>query len=121
MADEESQSPPSDSILNVTKKMLNVPIDYDAFDIDIITHINSVFATLRQLGVGPETTFSIEDAMTPWGEFIAGDLGIASVKSYMVNKVRLMFDPPTSGFTTKAIQDQIAEFEWRLNVASETP
>ena len=33
----------NDSILVSIKKMLGLPDEYDAFDLDIITHINSAF------------------------------------------------------------------------------
>ena len=39
------------SILTSIKKMLGVAEDYTEFDEDIITHINSVFLNLTQLGV----------------------------------------------------------------------
>jgi hypothetical protein len=50
------------SILTSTKKILGVSANYTAFDLDIITHINSVFSTLNQLGVGPANGFMIEDS-----------------------------------------------------------
>ena len=40
----------NDSILSSVKKMLGLPEEYDAFDLDIITHINSAFTVLTQLG-----------------------------------------------------------------------
>ena len=42
-----------DSILTSIKKLLGIDESYTHFDVDIIMHINSVFMTLRQLGVGP--------------------------------------------------------------------
>ena len=42
-----------DSILTSIKKMLGIAEDYTHFDADIIMHMNSVFMTLRQIGVGP--------------------------------------------------------------------
>lgn len=112
---------PKDSILNVTKKLLNAPVDYDFFDLDVLTHINSVFANLSQMGVGPKEGFFITDGSTPWSEYIKGDSNLNGVQSYMVNKVRLMFDLPTTSFAIAAIEKLCAEFEWRLHVASETP
>jgi hypothetical protein len=41
------------------------------------------------------------------------------VKSYVSMKVRLMFDPPTTGTLTDAINKQISELEWRMNFNSE--
>jgi hypothetical protein len=52
----------STSILTSTKKILGVSADDTVFDLDIITHINSAFSTLCQLGIGPATGFMIEDA-----------------------------------------------------------
>ena len=43
------------------------------------------------------------------------------IKPYVSTKVKTMFDPPTSSFVLDAMQKQIAEYEWRLNVAVETP
>lgn len=111
-----------DSILNTTKKLLNIPADYDAFDLDVIIHINSVFATLHQLGVGPVGSFSIENDGPKWSDFLpSNNPELVSVKSYMAAKVRMMFDPPTTSFAIDALGKIISEFEWRLNVGSETP
>ena len=57
------------SILNSVKKMLGMPIEYNPFDGDIIVHINSVFANLAQMGVGPKDGFAISDSSTTWSEF----------------------------------------------------
>ena len=53
------------SILKSTKKILGIAEDYTVFDLDIITHINSAFSTLTQLGVGPVEGFIIEDDTAP--------------------------------------------------------
>ena len=45
------------SILISTKKILGIAEDYTVFDLDIITHINTAFSTLTQLGVGPAEGF----------------------------------------------------------------
>ena len=42
-----------ESILTSIKLLLGITEDYDYFDAQIITHINSVFMILTQLGVGP--------------------------------------------------------------------
>lgn len=107
-----------DSILDTTKKMLGFDWDYTAFDLDIITHINSVFFTLQQLGVGPSTGFFIEDNTKTWAEFAAEE-HISAVKSYMYLKVRIIFDPPANSFTQDAMNKQATEYEWRLNAHME--
>lgn len=109
-----------DSILNSVKKKLGIQEDYTHFDEDIIIDINSVFMILNQLGVGPDEPFTIEDEDTYWEDFI-DNTRIEAVKSYMYMKVRLMFDPPTSGFLVDSLNKQIAELEWRMLVQAETP
>lgn len=107
------------SILTSTKKTLNLAEDYTAFDEDIIVHINSVFSTLNQLGVGPIEGFMIEDKDTTWDAFLGSDPRLNHVKTYMYLRVRMLFDPPTTGYHTEAMQKQIEEHEWRLNVQRE--
>jgi hypothetical protein len=109
----------SDSILDSTKKVLMLDADYDAFDMDIVMHINGVFSTLHQLGLGPDEGFMIEDDSAVWGDFLDGDNRLNSVKTLVFLKVRLLFDPPTTSFVLAAQQEQIKELEWRLNVVRE--
>lgn len=106
-----------ESILNSIKKLLGIAEDYDHFDSDIIMHINSVFATLTQLGVGPEDGFSINDESEKWEDFLPEERMLHSVKSYMFMKVKLMFDPPLSSAVIECTKEQIKELEWRLQVA----
>lgn len=106
-----------ESILNSIKKLLGIAEDYDYFDSDIIMHINSVFATLTQLGVGPEKGFSINDESEKWEDFLPEERMLHSVKSYMFMKVKLIFDPPLSSAVIECTKEQIKELEWRLQVA----
>lgn len=106
-----------DSILLSVKKMLGITEDYVHFDQDIIMHINTVFAILTQLGVGPEEGFSITDEDAVWKDFISESTKLESIKSYMYLKVRLLFDPPASSVIVDAINRSISELEWRINVA----
>ena len=108
----------TDSILDTTKKMLAIEADDIGFDLDIITHINSVFMTLQQLGIGPVEGFMIEDKDANWASFLAVDK-FNAVKSYMYLKVRLLFDPPSSGSVLSSFERQITEMEFRLNVLAE--
>lgn len=109
----------SESILNSTKKMLGIDADYDAFDMDVILHINSALSTLNQLGLGPEEGFMIEDETAEWGDLLEDDMRLNSVKSLIYLKVRLVFDPPSTSFVLEAMKEQINELEWRLNVYRE--
>jgi hypothetical protein len=105
----------NDSILTSIKKILSISEDYTAFDLDILTHINSVFSTLNELGIGPVDGFMIDDETAVWADFLAGDNRLNNVKSYMYLRVRLLFDPPATSFHISAIKEQIQELEWRLN------
>lgn len=108
------------SILNSTKKILGIAEDYTVFDLDIITHINTAFSTLAQLGVGPTAGFMINDAEEVWTDFIPeGDFQYNSVKSYVFLKVRQLFDPPQTSYLISATEKQIEELEWRLNTHRE--
>lgn len=98
--------------------MLGIEEDYEHFDQDIIMHINSVFSVLTQLGIGPSEGFHISDKSTTWGEYLGDNRQLEMVRSYMYLKVRLLFDPPTSGAgVIDSINNMIKEYEWRLNVA----
>lgn len=107
----------NESILNSIKKLLGLAESYTEFNTDIKIHINSVFAILQQLGVGPENGFRITGETETWADFIGTETTIDDVKSYVYLKVRLMFDPPTNSSILKANEELIKELEWRLNVA----
>ena len=106
-----------DSILRTIKKMIGLPLkDFGQFDLDLIVHINAAFNTLTQLGVGPVEGFTITGLDEVWEDFVT-DQRLDMIKSYIYMKVRLAFDPPSSSTVIEAFNKQIAEFEWRLNVA----
>lgn len=109
------------SILTSTKKILGIADDYTVFDLDIITHINSAFSTLTQLGVGPPAGYMIEDKSDTWEDFFdsEAEMPYNSVKSYVFLKVRQLFDPPTTSYLISAVERQIEQLEWRLNVYRE--
>jgi hypothetical protein len=109
----------SDSILLSTKKILGIAADYTVFDEDIILHINSVFSTLHQLGLGPVTGFVIFGPDETWDLFLDNDPRYNAVKSYMYLRVRLLFDPPTTSYLINSMDQQRQELEWRLNVVRE--
>lgn len=108
-----------DSILNSIKKFLGIGVDYDAFDMDIMIHINSVFSILTQLGVGPSGGFMICDSTSQWSDFIEDEKLFNIIKTYIYLKVRLLFDPPINSSVLDAMKKQIEEFEWRINIYAE--
>lgn len=106
----------ADSILDSIKKKLGLGADYDVYDLDVMTHINTVFMSLNQLGIGPAEGFSIEDADVTWDTFLGAQHSplLNAVKSYIFFKVKLAFDPPQQSFVIASYEKQIAELEFRL-------
>lgn len=110
-----------DSILLSVRDML----DSDSyFDPQLMIHINTVFSILSDLGVGPDDGFMITGETETWTDFLNyvddNKKIFNMVKSYMVIKVKLLFD--TSSMQTSAIQlmkDEADEYEWRLRTEAE--
>jgi hypothetical protein len=109
-----------DSILTSVKKLLGIAEEYTHFDSDIIMHINTVFSSLTQMGVGPAEGFAIVDEYAIWDEFTSENTSLAAVKTYMYLKVRLLFDPPQNSSVMSSMERQASELEWRLNLTGET-
>jgi hypothetical protein len=107
------------SILKSTKKILGLAEDYEAFDLDVITHINASFSTLSQLGVGPDVGFAIEDATSEWTDFIDAGPQLNQVKTFVYLKTRMLFDPPTTSYLIGAFEKQLEEVTWRINTLRE--
>ena len=108
------------SILKSTKKTLGVDPGDTSFDLDIITHINSEFSTLTDLGVGPAEGFVIEDDSAEWESYLADDqVKLSKVKTCIYLRSRLLFDPPVQGFLLDAVKEQLREAEWRLSTNRE--
>lgn len=111
----------TDTILDDIKKQLNV-VD-DDFDSDVIAAINSAFASLHQLGVGPAAGFYIESNDSPkkkWTDFCPKGPVMSLTKSYVYKKARLEFDPPgqPSSLLT-SLENEIKQDEFRLNIYAE--
>lgn len=106
------------SILDDIKQMLNLEKGYDPFDTDIQIYINSAFGTLYQLGVLTDK-YSITGCDETWDDVPLIRNQVQEIKVYIYLYTRLRFDPPTNSFVTEAIEKQISEAEWRLNVEAE--
>lgn len=104
-----------ESILESIKKLIGPSAQYDIFDNDLIMHINSAFFTLHQLGL-TEDPFAISGTEEVWEDFHP-DIDLEAVKTYVYLKAKMYFDPPTNSALISAINEQIKELEWRLNVA----
>lgn len=110
----------TDSIFDSVKKTLGVDPTLTVFDSVIMLHINTVFSTLNELGIGPDDGFMIDNSTSTWDNFLNGDKRLNSVKTYMSLRVRVLFDNATlTSFLLDALDKQIKELEWRLNVVRE--
>jgi hypothetical protein len=108
-----------DSILDSVKKLMGIDPTYDAFDVDMIMHINAVLATLNQIGIGPTEGYAIEDASATWSDFLGTDPRLNDAKTYMYMKIKVLFDPPEQWHLMAAMKEQIVELEWRISVKRE--
>lgn len=108
-----------ESILVYVKKLLGIQADYTHFDPDVIYGINAAFAVLTQLGVGPAEGFAISDDTSKWTDFVPDAARLSLIKEYVCLRTRLLFDPPTSSALIDVMNKSVAEYEWRLYVASD--
>lgn len=115
----------NDSILEDVRKLIGPSADCDAFDTDLIIHINSAFVRLYTLGIGvgvyEERPFVITGVDETWNDFAQEDDRLRILPALIYAKVRLIFDPPTSSFVLESLKNQIAEMEWQLLMMFETP
>lgn len=104
----------SDSVLSSTKQMLGISPEDTSFDVNVIMSINTALIILMDLGLTEvEDQIVTSDKMT-WDELLGGRTDIEYVKTYVYQKVKLIFDPPTSTAAIDAMQRSISELEWRI-------
>lgn len=106
-----------DSILMTIRKLVCGDPYADHFDTDLLVHINACFAILNQLGVGPENGFVVTDETQSWSSYVADNRTLNMVKTYVTLKVKKIFDPPLTSSVLEAMDKEISQLEWRLNVA----
>ena len=107
------------SILETVNGALGLPITETAFDSEVILHINSALMTLYQNGAG--NPIVVRDYTQGWDEFkndrqVEGNKVFEFVKSYVVLKTKLLFDPPPPS-TLPYMQANIDELLWRIRAA----
>lgn len=105
-----------ESILITIKKKLGLSAEYNAFDTDVITNINTSLMRLGQLGVGPSTGFRITGEFETWQDFIGTRIDLEGIKDYIYMKARIVFDPPSSSAALQALKEEVKELEFCLNV-----
>ena len=104
-----------ESILTSIKKLLGPEEDNTQFDDDIIIFINWAIMRLNQLGIGPDG-YKISSKVNTWNEFFGDRTDLELVKIAVYLRVRLLFDPPQNAFLVTAIKEQIAEYDWRIEL-----
>ena len=90
-----------ESILISIRKQVGLSEDCADFDADLIMHINSAFLNLKQIGVGPEKGYGIQNDSEVWEDFIDTEKNpelktlLSAVKTFIYLKVsiRIKFVP----------------------------
>lgn len=108
----------ADSILNWVKTKLGAEGDYDPFDHDILTEINTALSTIFQVGAG-DSSYRIDTAEETWDEFyestgLKNKHILEMVKEYVFLSTKINFDPPESSYATDNLVKKKDELEWRI-------
>lgn len=106
-----------DSILMTIRKLVCGDAYADHFDTDLLVHINTCFSILNQLGVGPTEGFVVSGEAQMWSDYTSDDWVLNMVRTYVSLKVKSIFDPPLTSSVLEAMNKEISQLEWRLNVA----
>lgn len=109
-----------ESILATIRDRVVGSSDETSFDGDLIMHINSAFADLHDIGVGPPAGFEIEDDTSAWFDFSSDPPIINSVKEFVYLSVKLNFDPPTQAALLASMERRYSKLEWKLNTKCDT-
>jgi len=111
MADDTSES-----ILDSVRDFLDLNADDSSkmFDRHILGHINSSLQELVQVGCGND--IYVKDGSTTWDNFLGASKSRGMAMDYVFSRVTLLFDPPATGASLKAMQDHCSELLWRISV-----
>lgn len=102
------------TILGDIKVALGLEEADTAFDLELLMHINSTLAVAYQVGGVPQSAVPEIDNTTLWVQIIADKPQINFVKSYIVTKVKIVWDPPQTSFALNALKEVTDQYEWRL-------
>lgn len=108
-----------ESILTSIKIQLSLQPDDESFDKELIIFINAAFSILTQLGVGPEEGFTIRDDSATWDDFQVDIVQRSMAEHYVALKVKSLWDAPANSTVMKAMEEQLAQYEWRLKLQAE--
>lgn len=107
------------NILRTVRKICGLAADDSSFDLDLLIHINAALSILAQLGIGPAEGLEVEADTVTWEDLFGTDPLVGSIRTYICLRVRMYFDPPQTSFHINAINEQLRELEFRLNVRRE--
>lgn len=105
-----------ESILYTIKTLLGPNAEDPHFDAEIIPLVNKEFGKLWDVGVGPSTPFTIEDASSIWSDFADNHGLCEAVKTLVYYGVKLTFDPPTQTSHLQAMKEEYKEIQYRLHL-----
>lgn len=106
-----------EKILDSVRKIIGGDWVADSFNPELILHINTVIAFIDQLGVKVTTRTITEN--TTWSELIPDIELIEDVKTFVAFKVKKIFDPPTGSSAMNALDEVLAECEYRIGLTVE--
>lgn len=104
----------SDSVLLSIKQMLGISPEDESFDVNVIMCINTALTILMDLGLTEVEDEIVTGEDMTWDDLLGGRTDIEYVKTYVYQKVKMIFDPPTSTAAIDAMQRSISELEWRI-------
>lgn len=105
-----------ESILKSIRVSLGIEADDSTFDTELISHINGALMVVNQLGVGPNDGFKISSHEQTWKSFIGERKDLELVKTVVYLRTKLVFDPPQNAFLVTAMEKQLAEYDWRIEL-----
>lgn len=107
-------------ILDTVKKILGFFPEYAAFDVEITIQINAAIGQLRNMGIGPDSSFRVTDRTALWSSFWPHPNTLGMIQTFIFLYVRLNFDTPGTSFNINNLESQLAELEPRLLIMAET-
>lgn len=109
----------SESILDTVKSGLLIVDTYEAYDQRILTFINIAISELDQIGYPPAENFRVEGPNETWDDLIP-EPRFNMVQGYILERVQLLFDPPSSSFALQAMKEDCEKLEVRIRYEVET-
>lgn len=89
----------------------------DFFDPTFITHVDSAFLELQDLGVLDEP-FTISTKEEKWNDITDNFGQLPHIREWIKIKVKTLFDPPKSAAQNEAYKGQLDRLEYRMWAAS---